>query len=981
MEVDETKIKVEVEEEVPENDEYQTFIIDEIYDPPALKQEELIIDDVHDDSGNVYGCTLYENTFFEPFVEEAKSDISEENKLKKFLEITVSEKDNRLEIKLSIKRQHETTFECEYCLTMFPSFKSLESHISEFHRENTFNCLKCRKCVTISKILHHKAASHKKTQTLLFESVNLIENGKIQWGYYFSFKKDCIFIKIDKLAMETQPHWCNLCKKKFSKKNLAENHLRKVHPFKGRVKCVICEDSTMDSTFFYHSFVHDAQNIVEFRALTLSKSYIFNGNQLSVCKASTKKLECGKCKLSFLQYSKFEMHMYFEHSVLAFKCFICSIYMNLNALEFHISKRHPMEDLNVFKFKPTVQKDKIIKMDSLSDIYIFRLSSSTNKTTYFLEKCKRLGNHDLRFCQICVLNFETFEDLENHIGSKHESGYYSCSNCCENILTIKDIHHHILTHKEAQKLTMQSSVGVVFSLSYEKDHFYASITEVYSEEAGKNVCRSCKTVDLNFNDHLKKHNFGFAICTICSENVQVMKLREHIYEDHNTDNHLAFSKFLCVPETHQQFMVITVKSYRRELLLTVSEVYKKVAPMPVCGICKELLKDDLAIHMKNVHSIEYAKCSVCSEKLKITDLKTHTLMNHLKAGNLTHITFKCITKDIPKVIIKDKPKKKHTKFTFGEVRKLMASPGNGKTLFCLNVSASDFLDYECNSCDISFEKLEDFQDHIEENHFIFHPLKCFSCSESIALKNFEQFQSHMELNNHTFFLPTFHKPDQTLNVKNYPVQRWIFSLGYVKDFSIGCSKALSDFKILRLRKANQNSKQYSKCYLCNIDFPTANNFLQHLYEDHFKEDFYYVCTGCKTALRVNEHLNHMKSLHQTLDSLDFLADVCNSSKKSSEMLNSIPQIFETLQPSKSNVDQDKIGRNEEVLEELCIDISGEEDCSEVILEELISEIIGEEDCSEVIEDEDCSEVIEDKDCSERKKSLRILKTKTVLLWR
>lgn len=573
--------------------------------------------------------------------------------------------DEHFQMRVSkMEEDRPNKFQCQNCKIIYLRYETFALHLVEVHESKSYRCSECEQKFSPTSIRNHVITSHSDLAgNMLFKSIDYNEKKK-KWGWFFSSEKGFLHIKIDKFAMKQSPtHWCDICKMQFLDRLEAQSHLQIVHPFKKRVQCLHCDNVIVPSAIacLQHSKQHDF-DVVEFKHLTLKKSYVYHSEELSVKNMDNKSFKCLPCRKLFSSFKDFEIHLHIVHQVIAFKCSLCPKHTSLEEVEFHMDTKHSREYKNLFFPAYWHLIDRAMK-NRLNVMLIFKLISEINKRKIFVVKTfRRLALRDFFECQICNLNFESVGLLENHIRAKHyKSGLFMCS-ACPITLTLKDFKSHMSTHAEvgADNLVMRSGRGVKISVNSKGEHIFVILEEKDEIEEKRSACGICGLESVeNIKDHLRcTHSCQYFSCTICSKVLDFTKLRTHIYEEHNTMKNLVHSRFQCATKARVDTQVwenfamkysITFEENKnlKAQKVTMFQVtfYKEANDKSNKGHCVSCdLKTDLELFEKHMvtHKTYSYSCFRCQFVANLLGILTHFREAHTVQCTKTY-TFRAVS--------------------------------------------------------------------------------------------------------------------------------------------------------------------------------------------------------------------------------------------------------------------------------------------------------------------------------------------------
>ncbi|XP_044731744.1 gastrula zinc finger protein XlCGF57.1-like [Chrysoperla carnea] len=515
-----------------------------------VKDEEF--EDCADDNSivNVKEEDIHENTTNENTLEKIKITIGyNEDNLKK-LETTKHEEESDGYESAKDEENEITTFTCEKCNQEFKKVWILGKHMQRKHRAKPLNCSECK-----LKFFH--PLHLKQHQELTHNPLNLtckICNKVL---------KDIYSLKTHKLKHSNQKlRSCERCDESFKSKRELESHNEEVHGIiEKNVTCHICGKSVTKKYLDDHLEIHKERE----------------------------KMTCDKCSKTFISELTLKRHIKEIHdNERNHLCNICGHGLRTaSKLRIHLLKHS-----NERPFACDRCEKKFLRLAGLKD-HIARVHSFG---------CKR-----------CNKSFKDRESWKSHIKEVHFLEKYVTCHICGKSLTKKNLHTHLDTHKEREKLTCEQCSKPFKSEITLKAH----IKDIHGDQKpvrkySCNICGHASRAPAGLRKHLLMHSDARPYpCNRCDK---AFRTKEDL-KKHLNCVHLNNRRYQCTfcPKAFCEKRTLV----HHERLHTGEKPYK-------CEVCDKAFAQRTAwkIHLKTHNNSREKFSQSVGESIVISSLKT-----------------------------------------------------------------------------------------------------------------------------------------------------------------------------------------------------------------------------------------------------------------------------------------------------------------------------------------------------------------------
>lgn len=365
---------------------------------------------------------------------------------------------------------------------------------------------------------------------------------------------------------------CNVCPKRFTRKNTLMNHLRihnrdegKSEGEEGAFSCPQCPKTFVDK---YHLNRHQKTHDSKVFSCELCRFDFYvkrEYNRHMKIHAGVKTFLCSACSKTFTDKVKFNRHMRAHEGIKPFQCNVCGeSFTQRSNLNIHLR----IHD-GIRPFQCNV-------------CYI----CFTNKSD--LNRHSRIHNGIKPFlCSMCAKCFSRKDDLNRHMKIHEGSKRYLCTMCPKCFTRKDDLNRHLRNHDGLKP-------------------FHCT------------VCFESFTQKALLNIHLRIHtNSKPHTCSICSESFsQQSNLHIHLKLNHGVN---PFKCEQCPNETFE-------KETQLSLHLRTAHGDKPFK----CSMCEDGFgkKSDMKEHLRAAHNVNPFKCDICFKCFsKKSNLRTHIKMH------------------------------------------------------------------------------------------------------------------------------------------------------------------------------------------------------------------------------------------------------------------------------------------------------------------------------------------------------------------
>jgi len=347
---------------------------------------------------------------------------------------------------------------------------------------------------------------------------------------------------------------------------------------------------------------------------------------------------CFQCKEVFDSKVDRIKHVIMKHpEIKIYDCSICEEkYVSVRGLAKHESTKHGMQISKIDKKCPVCLE----AFESRTKMMKHYTSSHPESKIYNCSLCdehylnvKGLQKHIFRTherkitglgCSFCGKDFESKQELKNHIDTEHETREYECTKCDAKFRSQEGLQSHIEYVHEGKRYQCTTCGEVLESITKLESH-----TAQVHDRTKLFECPTCKAVytsERTLKEHISfvHENATGHLCPECGESFRDKRqLRDHIFVVHEG------KEYKCG---------FCSKSYGSKLVMQkhVRTIHQGKKPEPAkCSMCDKYFttKSQVKIHIQAVHEKKrpYA-CDLCNLSFAQTaHLKTHMKGKHRSA--------------------------------------------------------------------------------------------------------------------------------------------------------------------------------------------------------------------------------------------------------------------------------------------------------------------------------------------------------------